>query len=79
MHHVYILSCADGSFYTGWTTDLNQRLRTHNAGKGSKYTRSKLPVALVYYETFEDKGAALKREHAIKRLSHIEKSDLIKT
>ena len=79
MHHVYILSCADGSFYTGWTTDLNKRLRTHNAGKGSKYTRSKLPVALVYYETFEDKGAALKREHAIKRLSHIEKSDLIKT
>ncbi|MDD2484466.1 MAG: GIY-YIG nuclease family protein [Eubacteriales bacterium] len=79
MHHVYILSCADGSFYTGWTTDLNQRLRTHNAGKGSKYTRSKLPVSLVYYETFEDKGAALKREHAIKRLSHVEKSDLIKT
>ena len=67
--HVYMLRCADHSLYTGVATDLEARVATHNAGKGAKYTRGRLPVKLVYQEAVADRGAALKREHAIKRLS----------
>lgn len=77
MHYVYILECADGSFYTGWTTNLKKRLSAHNAGRGAKYTRSRRPVRLVYTECFDDKSAALKREHAIKALSHTQKLALL--
>ena len=77
-HFVYILECADGTLYTGWTTDVEARLATHNSGKGAKYTRSRLPVRLAYYEELPDKSAALKRESAIKQLSRAEKIALIK-
>lgn len=77
MHYVYILRCADGSLYTGWTTDLGRRLAAHNAGRGAKYTRSRRPVELVYREEFSDKSAALKRECAVKKLSREEKLKLI--
>lgn len=76
-HYVYILRCYDGSLYTGWTTDLEHRVKAHNEGKGAKYTRSRRPVELVYHEEFETKSEALKREAAIKRLSREEKLTLI--
>lgn len=66
MNYVYILRCADGSLYTGWTNDLEKRVKTHNAGKGAKYTKTRLPVELVYYEEYEEKGEALSREFSIK-------------
>lgn len=68
MNYVYILRCADGSLYTGWTNDLEKRVKTHNAGKGAKYTKTRLPVELVYYEEYEEKGEALSREFSIKKL-----------
>lgn len=77
MHYVYILCCSDNTLYTGWTTDLTKRLKTHNSGKGAKYTRCRLPVELAYYEEFEDKSSALKREYGIKQLSRAEKLKLI--
>ncbi|MEG0291513.1 MAG: GIY-YIG nuclease family protein [Anaerovoracaceae bacterium] len=78
MHYVYILKCNDGSYYTGWTTDLQNRITTHNSGKGAKYTRGRTPVTLVYHEVFHDKGEALRREASIKKLSRPAKEDLIK-
>jgi predicted GIY-YIG superfamily endonuclease len=74
---VYMLLCADKSLYTGVATDLQARLSTHNAGKGAKYTRGRLPVKLVYQEAATSRGAALKREHAIKRLPVAAKRRLI--
>lgn len=74
---VYILRCADGSLYTGIARDAQKRLAQHNAGKGAKYTRSRRPVELVYTEPASDKSAALKREIAIKKLSHADKQQLI--
>ncbi len=70
---VYLLRCRDGSLYTGITNDLPQRLESHHRGKASAYTRSRRPVALAYQEIARDRGAALKREAAIKRLSRLEK------
>ena len=75
---MYVLSCNDGSLYTGWTTDLKKRIKAHNSGKGAKYTRSRLPVKLMYYEEFPDKSQALKREKEIKKLTRNQKLDLIK-
>ena len=75
---VYIVRCNDDTLYTGWTTDLPRRLATHNAGQGAKYTRSRLPVTLVYAETLPDRGEALKREVAIKRLPRSKKLALIR-
>ena len=72
-----MLECRDGSLYTGWTNDLEKRLACHNAGKGGKYTASRLPVKMVYYETFERKQEAMSREYAIKQLSRKEKLNLI--
>lgn len=77
MNWVYILRCADGTFYTGWTNDLEKRLRTHNAGKGGKYTRTRLPAALVYCEAFDTKQQAMSREWHIKSLSREEKLRLM--
>lgn len=77
--YVYILSCADGTLYTGWTTDLLARLHTHNGegAGGAKYTRSRRPVTLAYYEECADNRAAMRREFAIKRLSRTQKEALI--
>ena len=73
----YILECADGSYYIGWTNDLPRRLAAHNAGRGAKYTRGRGPVTLRYREETLDKPAALRREAAIKRLSRTGKQALI--
>lgn len=77
MNYVYMLECSDGSLYTGWTNNLEKRIAAHNNGKGAKYTRVRLPVKLVYYEEYEDKIEAMKREYAIKRLTRKEKINLI--
>lgn len=77
MNYTYILRCSDDTLYCGWTNDLKKRLASHNAGKGAKYTRSRLPVTLVYYETFETKEEAMSREFAIKKLSRKEKLKLM--
>ena len=74
---VYILRCGDGTLYTGCTTDLPPRLRAHQSGRGAKYTRSRLPVELVYQEAVPDRSAALRREAAIKRLDRRRKLALI--
>ena len=74
---VYILRCGDGSLYTGCTNDLPRRLRAHQSGRGAKYTRSRLPVELIYQEPAADRSAALRREAAIKRLSRTGKQALI--
>lgn len=78
MSYVYILECVDKSLYTGWTVDLDNRLKAHNAGKASKYTRGRLPVKLIYFEQYDSKIDAQKREWKIKQLSREEKLDLIK-
>ena len=77
MNYVYIVKCGDGSLYTGWTNDLQKRLKKHNAGKGAKYPRSRLPVELVYFETFETPREAQSREWHIKKLPREEKRRLI--
>ena len=74
---MYILRCADGTFYTGWTTDPERRTKVHNSGKGAKYTRARRPVELIYYEEFDDKIEAQRREWAIKQLTRAEKETLI--
>ena len=74
----YMLRCADGSYYVGWTNDLDKRLATHQAGRGGKYTRTHLPVELAYFETFSTKQEAMSREWHLKRLTHQEKESLIK-
>lgn len=75
--YVYILRCADGSLYTGVATDLERRLREHNAGRGARYTRGRAPVALVYQERCADRRGAARREHRIKRLSRAAKLGLL--
>ena len=75
---VYLLRCSDGSLYCGWTDDLMHRLVAHNTGKGAKYTRSRRPVELVYFEECENKRVAMKREWQIKVLSRKEKLELIR-
>ena len=75
--YVYMLRCGDDSLYTGITDDVEKRFAAHCAGKGAKYTRGRGPLTLVYTEQAEDKSAALKREHAIKKLTRAEKLNLI--
>lgn len=78
MNYTYMVQCADGSLYTGWTTSVIKRLKAHNEGKaGAKYTRAKRPVKLVYYEGYETKTEAMKREYAIKQLSRQQKLRLM--
>lgn len=77
MYYTYMLRCADQSLYTGYTNDIKKRVKLHNEGKGAKYTRSKLPVELVYVEMFSSKSEAMKREIAIKKLKREEKERLI--
>lgn len=76
-YHVYILRCADGTLYTGIAADVERRVAVHNSGKGAKYTRGRLPVEVVYREKQPDKGAALSRELAIKKLTRAQKLQLI--
>lgn len=76
-NHVYIVRCSDQTLYTGWTNHLEKRIEAHNAGKGAKYTKARRPVELVYFETFEYKSDALKREYQIKQLKRFEKEKLI--
>lgn len=72
-----MLKCSDGTLYTGWTKDLEKRVEAHNSGKGAKYTKARRPVELAYYEEFETKEQAMKREYAIKQLGRKEKQKLI--
>jgi putative endonuclease len=75
--YTYLLRCSDGTLYCGWTDDIEKRLAAHNSGKASKYTRSRLPVKLVYYEVFDTKQEAMSREARIKQLSRREKLALV--
>ena len=77
-HFVYILRCADGTFYTGYTTDPERRTKVHNSGRGAKYTRPRRPVEIIYLEEYDDKAEAQRREYAIKQLTRAEKENLIK-
>lgn len=76
--YCYILECVDGTYYTGWTTDPERRLRQHNAGSGSRYTRARVPVKMAYLEPQADRRTAMKRERALKALSHEKKMELIR-
>ncbi len=77
MNYTYILECSDGTLYTGWTNNLEQRLKAHNSGKGAKYTRSRIPVILAYYEAYLTQQQAMSREQFIKHLSRQEKLNLM--
>ncbi|WIV68489.1 GIY-YIG nuclease family protein [Natrialbaceae archaeon AArc-T1-2] len=76
-HVVYVLECADGSLYTGYTTDLERRVAEHDAGEGAKYTRGRTPVELVYHERYETRSDAMSREHEIKSLTRAAKERLV--
>jgi putative endonuclease len=76
-HHVYVLECADGTLYTGYTTDVERRVREHDAGEGAKYTRGRTPVELRHVESYDSRSAALSREHEIKSLTRSRKERLI--
>jgi putative endonuclease len=73
----YMVECSDGTLYTGWTTDTDRRIKVHNAGRGGRYTSTRLPVTLVYVEPQPDRTSAMKREYAIKRLTRQKKQELI--
>ena len=77
MNYTYILLCKDGTLYTGWTNDLKKRIKAHNKGKGAKYTKARRPVKLVYYEEYQTKEEAMKRECAIKRMGRKDKERMI--
>ena len=79
MNYTYIVKCRDNTYYTGWTKDLDRRMKAHNSGTGAKYTRSRRPVRLVYYEAYRTKEEAMRREAAIKKLSRPQKERLIAT
>lgn len=77
MNYTYIVECSDGSLYTGWTNDLEKRIRAHNSGKGAKYTKSRRPVVLLYYEEFQTKEEAMRREWEIKQMSRQKKMRMV--
>jgi len=77
VHFVYIVRCADGTLYTGYARDPEQRLRVHNSGRGAHYTACRLPVALVYSESFDSKSDALRREIELKRWTRAKKEALV--
>ncbi len=77
MNYTYIVKCSDGTFYTGWTTNIEKRIEAHNVGKGAKYTKARRPVELIYFEKFQTKEEAMKREYEIKQLTRKKKEALI--
>jgi putative endonuclease len=77
LHYIYVVECSDGSFYTGYTTDVERRLEEHNAGQGAKYTRGRLPVKLRHQESFKNRSLAQKREYEIKQLPRSKKEELL--
>ncbi|ABR47833.1 Excinuclease ABC, C subunit domain protein [Alkaliphilus metalliredigens QYMF] len=77
MPYTYIVECKDGTYYTGWTVDLEARVKMHNEGKGAKYTRNKRPVKLIYWELKEDRSQAQKRERAIQKMNKSAKVQLV--
>ena len=77
MNYTYLLECSDGTLYCGWTNDLEKRVKAHNSGRGAKYTKSRRPVRLVWYETFETKEEAMRREYAIKHMTRRAKLGLV--
>lgn len=77
MYYVYIVECSDGTLYTGFTPDIEERIKKHNRGQGAKYTRGRTPVTLKYQEQYADKSPAMQREYEIKQLSREEKELLI--
>lgn len=77
-YYTYLLECADKTLYCGYTDDVEKRVRTHNSGKGAKYTKSRLPVRCVYFEEHTSKSDATRREYEIKKLTRMEKLELIK-
>jgi putative endonuclease len=79
MNYTYLLQCSDGTFYAGWTVDLEARLRAHNSGKGARYTRSRLPVKLVYWETHQSRSDAQRRELIIRKLGRKQKEELVQS
>lgn len=76
-HYVYIVECADGTLYTGYTTDIERRIAEHNAGDGAKYTRGRTPVTLAYSEEYDTQSEAMSREYEIKQLTRAEKDSLV--
>ena len=78
MYYTYMVRCSDDTLYTGYTDDVEKRIKVHNSGKGAKYTRSRLPVELVYFKEFETKSEAMREEYRIKQLKRTEKEALIK-
>lgn len=79
MNYTYLVRCRDGSYYAGWTNDIEKRLKAHNDGSGAKYTKSRRPVKLSYLERYDTKSEAMKREAALKKLSHRQKEELAAT
>lgn len=77
-YYAYMVRCADNSIYSGYAVDPYKREKVHNTGKGAKYTRTRLPVKLVYFEEFDNKIEAMKREYAFKQYTHKEKEEIIK-
>lgn len=78
-YYAYIALCSDGTYYVGYTDDVKKREKAHNLAKGAKYTRSRLPVSIVYFEECEDKSAAMSREWHLKKLTRAQKDELVKT
>ena len=78
MNYTYLVKCADGTLYCGWTNHLDERVAAHNSGKGAKYTKSRRPVELVYYEESRSKQEAMRRESEIKKMTREQKLELIK-
>lgn len=78
MNYIYIIECKDGTLYTGWTVNIEKRLEKHNAGIGAKYTKSRFPVTLRYFEEYSSKEEAMKREWQIKKLKRSKKLELFK-
>lgn len=76
-NYTYILKCSDGTFYTGWTNNLEKRLKAHNEGRGARYTKIRRPVVLAYYEVFRSREEAMRREYEIKQLTRKEKENLV--
>lgn len=74
----YLLECSDGTYYCGWTKDVNRRVETHNKGRGARYTRSRRPVKLVYFEELPNQGDAMRRERKLKQKSHDQKAAMIR-